>query len=571
MPYFSKYKDKLRLLGVLIILYAAIYIIYTFPSITEFSKSIIGKNDAYSVIWNTYIFKTGIHSGKIWTTQQAFYPWGTSLLYHASTPLIGFLTYPFENKILLLNIFIMTMFVGSAIGGYWLAKQFVQNKIFAFICGFIFAFAPFKMARIEEHYTLISTVLIPVAFVFFMRSFSFEKFKIFPKIQSKKQLAILYLLGFLCIGFDYVLTFQLLFLCGLYLSFFYVNKVYVSLKKWHFWLLMFLFFIAMHFVINVLIKHGVDDRGGLWWSGKWIDFVIPYNSLLYNKLQIYLLSVFSIQEQTMESVMFLGYTFLICTIISLVYVMCNKQNEYRIKALVFSLLLFVLMTMPVFRIPFCSPIYPPTAIFHFLPFINNLRCPTRFVLEIMLLAPIIIFYVLENLNIANRYKSVVGIVLFLFFFVEYIPAGYARIEKESIPKVYDVLAHKPGESVLVYPLGLRDGMKLDGRFDIENLYYQTVYHKKTMGGYISRIEGWIWYVHYQNAFTNTLLQLEKDSLFVIKPNNYTAAFQTLKLDYVVIPRRYRCEKAALFLQNTCSPFVVQKEEYNGDLLLSLKR
>ena len=92
-----------------------------------------------------------------------------------------------------------------------------------------------------------------------------------------------------------------------------------------------------------------------------------------------------------------------------------------------------------------------------------------------------------------------------------------------------------------------------------------------MGGYISRMEDWMWYVHYQNALTNTLLQLEKDSLYSIPKVDYLSALKKLKLDFVVIPKRYQNEKAAIFLQTTIKPQTILKEDIEGDLLLTLKR
>jgi len=209
-------------IGFLILLYSLIYACYTFPTIIDFTTRIIGKNDAYGVLWNTYVFRTGIHSGKIWTTQQAFYPWGTSLIYHASTPFIGLLSLLFENKIALLNILIYTMFVISAIGGYWLAKQFVSNNYFAIICGFVFAFSPYKMARIEEHYPLILTAVIPFFFGIFLKTFSCDSFIVFPKIRSKKYVVLLTMLGVFGLCLDYVVTFQMAYLCVLFYLFFYV-------------------------------------------------------------------------------------------------------------------------------------------------------------------------------------------------------------------------------------------------------------------------------------------------------------------------------------------------------------
>ena len=561
---------KIKEISALLVLYSIVYFCYTYPTIIEISTKIIGKNDAFGILWNTYIFDTGIHSGKIWTTQQSFYPWGTSLIYHASTPLIGLLTLPFTNKILCLNILIYVMFVISAIGGYFLSKKFINNNYYALICGFIFAFSPYKMARIEEHYTLILTAIIPFFFMAFLEAFSFDFSSIFPKIKSTSNFIVFLFLGFLGFVSDYIITFQMLYLIILYSMFCCILKLYRYSPKWLFWIFILSIIVLMHFIILYLVQHRIDDNGAFWWGGKWTDFIVPYNARIYPHLGSKLNSIFSLQSQ-IESDMFLGYSLIVASIISIGFYIKSKKIDDNIKALLFVLFLFVLIVMPAIRLPFSIVYYPPTAILHFLPVIKNLRCPTRFINDIMLVLPIIIFYALERISLKKQVKIIVATILFIAVFIEYFPARYSYIDYKNIPKVYYNLSKKPGESVLVYPLGLRDGMKLEGRFDIETMQYQTVYKKKTMGGYISRMADWMCYVHYQNAFTNSLLHLEKDSLFPIPHADYNRALKDLKLDYIVIPQRYRKERAAVFLQSIVRPQMIKSEDINGDLLLSLSR
>jgi len=555
----------------LFILYSIIYFVFTYPTIWNFSSELIGKNDAYVVLWNTYIFETGIQSGKIWTTHQSFYPWGTSLILHGSTPFIGLVSLLFNNKILLFNSFIYVMFILSAIGGFWLSKYFLKNSYFAIICGFIFAFSPYKMARIEEHYPLVFTALIPFVLLFFIKAFSFKNLDLIPKISSKKYLILLILTGLLGFIIDYTICFQMIYLCALFLMFFYISVSLKKINKWSQWTIVISSIIIIHSIISFLLHHGNDGNGAFWWSGKWTDFIIPYNARIYPHLGSKLLDYYSVQNQLIESDMFLGYSLLFAFIISIIFYFKLNNIDKNIKALFFTLCMLVAIVMPTIRLPFSFTFYPPTAILHFLPVIKNLRCPTRFINDIMLVMPIIIFYVLEQISITKQIKFVLATILFIAVFIEYFPARYSYINYNSVPKIYSELAKKSGESVLVYPLGLRDGMKLEGKFDIETMQYQTVYRKKTMGGYISRLDDWMWFVHYQNAFTNTLIQLEKDSLYSIPNADYQKALKELKLDYVVIPQKYRNEKAAVFLQSTINSNMIQKEEINGDLLITLKR
>ena len=554
---------------VILILYSLLYAIYTFPTVFHFSTSLIGKNDAYVYLWNIYILKTGLATGKVWTTTQSFYPWGTSLLYHGSTPVLGIIALFFQSKIFIINLFIYAMFIMSAIGAYWLSKQFITNSLFAFICGFIFAFSPYKMARIEEHYNLVFDALIPIVIFLLFKAFSYQTLK----VKSKKIFFYLILSSLICFIIDYSIFSQMVYLSMLLILYFIFEKVFIASNKRLFWIIVVSFFIVCHFLIKWFIHLGIDDKGGLWWGGNWINFIVPYNSLfhIHQKIKVMFISYFNIQNQQIESNMFLGYSLIIALIISFVYLIKYQKIDSKIKALFFSFFMLVMIVMPVFKVPFLGSFYPPTAILHFLPIIKNFRCPTRFVNDIMLISPIIVFYGLEKLKISSKLKIGVAFFFFVMLFVEYYPKNYVRINEKSIPKVFYTLEQKKGESVLVYPLGLRDGMNIEGRFDIENMQYQTIYKKKTMGGYISRLDGWIWYVHFQNPFTNSLIQLEKDSLYKIPDSNFVSAIKSLKLDFVVIPGKYKKEKAALFLDSIVQPLCIKKEVINGDLLLSLKR
>ena len=198
------------------------------------------------------------------------------------------------------------MFVASALGGYWLAKQFLSNHYFAIICGFVFAFSPYKMARIEEHYSLIFTAVIPIFFVLIIKAFYFDPFTYFPKIHSKKHLLLALIVGFLGVFTDYTIFLQMAVLSLLYLLFFYLLKLFQISKKWLFWAGLGIFFVAMHLIIAWLVHHGVDDKGGLWWGGKWSDFIVPYNAKFYPHLGAKIMEIFHVTMQNIETDMFFG-------------------------------------------------------------------------------------------------------------------------------------------------------------------------------------------------------------------------------------------------------------------------
>jgi hypothetical protein len=324
--------------------------------------------------------------------------------------------------------------------------------------------------------------------------------------------------------------------------------------------------------VRYLLNIGIDNKGGLWWGGEWKDYIAPYNSWLYHGIVSKINIFFGHTDTSIESAMFIGFGFLIALILAF-YGFFKIKDRKNIIPIVFLFIIFVMITMPVIYLPGNKPFYFPTAILHFIPIINDMRCPTRFVHLVMLLAPVILFWVLENIKPLEHGKvlrnSLAGGLLLLSI-VEYKPANYSYVHnKNNLPKIYSILKDKPDGAVLIYPLGVRDGLKQDGLFYEKYLQYQMVFQKKMMGGYFSRVPDWVWYVHYQNAFTNTLLQLEKDTLYKIPDADYTSAIDTLKITYVVIPSEFCHEKAALWLDSIIKPRVQQKEIIEGDILITI--
>src|ERR1035437_1870371 len=424
--------EKYNYIIMSLILFSLILILYTFPEIGNLSQSIIGKKDAYVVIWNTYIIETGLHSGKPWTTHESFYPWGTSLLMHGSTPFLGLFTMLFKNKILALNIFILGMFLLSALSTVYLAKQFIRNNYFAIICGFVFAFSPYKMARIEEHYPLVFTALIPLFLAFGMKAFRFDSGTLFPSLQSKKYRVAFIVTALLCFIIDYTIFFQMTFLYILYSIFYILYSFSLLVSKKRFWIALVSVVITIHCLIIGLIHFGFSDNGGFWWGGKWIDYILPYNSAVYSKIGNDLTRFFAVENRSIESDMFLGYSLIIALFIAIIFIVRKRGIDLSIKALLFTLLMLFFITMPVIQLPYLLPRYSPTAILPFIPIIKNLRCPTRFINDFMLVAPIIIFYVLEQkIAVSASMKNGIATLLFLCLLVEYYPSNYSYVDYKT--------------------------------------------------------------------------------------------------------------------------------------------
>jgi hypothetical protein len=58
----------------------------------------------------------------------------------------------------------------------------------------------------------------------------------------------------------------------------------------------------------------------------------------------------------------------------------------------------------------------------------------------------------------------------------------------DIPRIYDRVAAAPaGSRVLELPFGVRDGTSSAGNFTARTQFFQTMHHKRLIGGYLSRV------------------------------------------------------------------------------------
>ena len=188
---------------VISMLYFIILGIYTFPLIVNFGTSFIGEGDAHIFIFNAFNFHENISNGESpFYTKFLLHPEGESMLMHTSTLTMSAFSSLFSNQLLGVNLFIILSFVVSGVGAYILANQFFKNKLYAFVCGFIFAFSSYKTARLLGHYNLLLTATIPFCIYYFLLIVEqSNELRNFSKVQIKTYLAFLFVFQFQLIVF----------------------------------------------------------------------------------------------------------------------------------------------------------------------------------------------------------------------------------------------------------------------------------------------------------------------------------------------------------------------------------
>jgi hypothetical protein len=131
----------------------------------------------------------------------------------------------------------------------------------------------------------------------------------------------------------------------------------------------------------------------------------------------------------------------------------------------------------------------PFIVFHYLPILKANRVPNRFTVITILALAVLAGYALrwllcrvQNKALRTALLALLGVLLMLEHLSIPVPLTDARV-----PEIYHQLAREPGDfALLQFPLGWRNSFRVEGAERTQAQYYQTVHHKRLLGGNISR-------------------------------------------------------------------------------------
>jgi hypothetical protein len=561
-------KNKWFFYSALALIYGIVFAIYTFPLVLNIDTQFIGKGDVYGFLYQMFNF--GLEPDlKYYTT--TFYPEKVNILLNSNVWTLCFWGSFFENKILAMNLFVWLSYILSAVGAFVFAKKYLRNDFYAFLCGFVFSFSAYKMARLEEHINLVITMFVP----FFMYFFTNLVDGFLNKRGIKWIDSLLFIVFFLLsVLSDYVMT-----ICGIYFLIFYaifpiLSMLYqqINVKRIYWILGSFVIIVVFDQLIQFLRNSGFDHRGGLWGGADLASMFIPYNSQFFDSTPV--LNTFSkatnLKNFGVEQVDFLGYSvFVLLLIAILIKLEDNKNKGYQ--SLIFCLTMMFLVMMPQMIVFGKRLFFSPTAIVHFIPFINQMRAPIRVIYVLVFLISIFSFYKIENSNFSSRINVwYLKTLIFIILFLEFIPSKYFFNNVKDVPEVYHKLGEKRGESVLIYPFGVQDGFQKVGEFDTKQMYYFGFHKKKMMGGYLSRVDQDVFEVIKADYFLNTLCVLETEDSPDIDFEKWKESSKSLKVDYLLIPEKHIGTNTCVKLMECLNQSIVVKESYKGGVIFTMK-
>ncbi|MCC6721014.1 MAG: hypothetical protein IT243_02340 [Bacteroidia bacterium] len=521
--------------------YISIFIWFTFPLVLYFDSAYTGSlpnSDTNQYFWNIYNFKRCIYELKNpFNTKLLFYPFGSPLIMHTYTPIIGLFSLFFENNYLALNTFLLLNYVLSAYGVFILCRYLKSNFLLAVLAGFIYGFCPYKMLRLTEHYHLLLTAFVPFFVLFFLKGFVFKQKKFLPETVNVRYFIYCVLLGFGIFLSDYYATFYVIYFCLFYALYFKLVSV-VNLRSLRFWIYTIVVLILSHISFHQFKVFGVDNKGGIWWSGDLLSYIIPSPNSMWFDFSYFrnIEKIIYHYPESVEYCMFTGFVFMGVIIFSFIIKRKMTSSE-ALKPFTFICFLFFLMTLPDFKVYGKSLLNNPVSIFHYIPFLNNLRSPTRMYPMLLFTVLPIITVVLSEFLKKIRYRNFLVLIIFVSTILEYKPKNYQLIRESEIPAMIKFLSKQPNGVLLNIPFGIRDGFVEFGSFNTNKLFYQTKHNKPMTDGYISRLDKDLFancktdfynkIVKIQNGETlsNCKLKMPKNIRYILIEKKYIKSFE----------------------------------------------
>jgi hypothetical protein len=573
-----------KIAGIILLLavYGIAFIGFTYPLVTDFDDAFISDGgDGCIFVWNVYNFTENVYQSKpLFRTDMIYHPLGSSLILHVYAPVVGLIGLVVGNPVLALNIAVLLSFILSGLGAYMLCNYYVKDRPLSAFAGFAFAFCPYKLMHIYGHYDLMLTATIPFFVLSFVRSFKWAEPRRFPSISSRRSLAIAIALFVVTFFSSYYYTYFLGIFVLAYFAYF-VTRCYawrILNKK----VLLYsgLTIIASSGLVRLLDLSGWDEgglaRNGLRQSTDIISFFVPsaFSRFLGSGL-VQHIRFDVIRGNEFESTVYVGYAVLVFAI---GYLLTRQYRREGVGTRMVPYIAgcYVIFAMPVVIIADRIICALPTAVIHYIPFVNNFRVPYRHTIMLMLFTPILAcLFIKASLwrVIPRRLHLIVVAALMAILVVEYAQVPYPLVSRRDAPGVYEYLAEQKHGLLLEIPFGLRDGFHAIGDERSLQMFYQTIHHKPILGGVVSRPNEEIFAFFETAPVVSDLIRMQQDSTWDPSPpggGEIRAFFETFEPAYILIYPEYGNSRVAAYLEAVLGDRVTARQDFDGFLLITLK-
>jgi len=492
----NTYFYKFRFYIFIFSLFILFVLFNTYPLINNIAINQIGDGgDGVEGMWNLWQTQHSLKNfSNPYETDNIFAFTGIHLYLHSLSPLNGlfsiFLTPIFNNNfIAIYNIIIIFNLTLSGFCMFILSKEIIKNNYISIIVGYIYAFNPYIKGHLLGHLNLITTWVIPVYILFFIR---------FHKDQSYKNIFLCSLFLIIAHFSDYYYLYMLFIFSAIYIIYNYfknrsIFKIDYLLKIFYIFIT---YFIIMSYLISGIIGSKIsnqyaDNWNPDYWSPDIATFFIPgpqFNISNFFKNSHIVNDVWNNSHIGAENQNFLGYSLIIIFIFGLFYIIKNKKY-YILDKIYFWIILFFIMLIFVCgtQLKFFGGIYdinlPYYYIYNMLPLLST---SGRFMILVFLSFSLILGFILkvltENTNSIIK-KNIILTIAIIIIIIEYLWLPYPTY-KYKYSSFYDSLYKENGDFI-VYDISSRDKLGYIKSSGL-HMYYQTIHNKKITDGRISR-------------------------------------------------------------------------------------
>lgn len=501
---------------VILALYFLLAIVLTVPLIFNFTTHQPGHGVddpalTWAMWWMRYaLFDLGANP---LSSNYVFYPLGINLGAYTPTFLNGIVSIPFQfafNVVVAQNLIVYLSLVAGGYGTLLLVREIfarlkiprtMQTDFAAALAGAYYAFGAWHVNYVwGANFFLLSNEWIPFCVLYLLR---FDKRSwragmlagLFVAFQAWTEMTFaLFLAMFAALYLPY-----LFFTQRARWRFIFSNSIALGIVA---------LIGASPLILNLLIdtlRHGYYLASGVGrvqiFSAEPISFLIP--SARHPLLGAFTKTI----TEANTHYAFIGYAILLLSFLGV----WSWRKSRDVKFWFALAILFVL-------IMFGSTLYiggqstgipMPFAILRQIPFVNANRYPVRFNVMLMLALALLSALGAHRLLQTRRSPILFGALMPLLIFEQLvfpIPMSDMRV-----PPVFQTLRTTPGDfAILEIPLGWRGSIVMQGKQDDRAQFFQTVHHKRLLGGITSRFPDFALQYFLEAPVINTLIALETE-------------------------------------------------------------
>lgn len=432
-------------------IYLIIIVIFFHGYFGSFSSALIGPpEDNMQELWALWHSQTKLDTDPLgfFYTKDVYYPEGTSLIYYpfSYTNLAAMyivrhifgLGTDIHALIFLYNFFQLISFYLGAMGAYLLTRLFVKNETLAIISGFIFGFSPFHLAHALHHLHVGAIGFVPFFVYCFIRYMR----------EKKLHLAIMSVLFWVLSALS---CWYYLVYVGYFVVFYYV--FYAIKKRAILWKDMLLPITLMTFFVLLLLSPLIIPmilatssrayaEGHNYYVADLLGFITFHPYHLLSKLGAPIYSHF--QGNGWEMIVYIGLVN--ATLLVIAFFKKYFRNIEHLGFCMACILFFMILSFGSYLHIAGQMLYIPlpTLLTEYIPFLKNVRTPSRAVIFVYLFTGVSVAMIVAYFLINKKRTIVITTLCFLsvITFVDFYPSGlestpvrcppvYAWIDKDT--------------------------------------------------------------------------------------------------------------------------------------------